>query len=135
MKKIILSILVFSAVISVSAQVQRTPTPSKQRDSAGVYQGNKKEAQVSKKDIFRELDLTREQRGKLKEITQSSKAKKEAINSDEKLDENQKKQKLREIQKDQMKQVQSILTPEQKQKWMELRKQKKDNAAMDNDNN
>lgn len=135
MKKTTVLIAGLFMVMTASAQVSRTPTPSKQRDSAGAQQGKMAGDKMSKKDMFRELDLTKEQRGKLKEINQSAKAKKEAVNSDEKLDDTQKKQKLREIQRDQMVQVQAILNDEQKAKLKELRRQKQgDNNNMEADN-
>lgn len=131
MKRLLVLVTGLLVMTAASAQVQRTPTPSKQRDTAAVQQVKMAGDKMSKKDIFRELDLTKEQRGKLKEINQSSKAKKEAVNNDEKLDDTQKKQKLREIQRDQLMQVQAILTDDQKTKWKELRRRNQG----DNNNN
>ena len=72
--------------------------------------------------MFRELDLTKEQRAKMKEINQSMKTSKEAIENDATLSETEKKQKLKTLRKEQAVKIQEILTEEQKIKFRELRK-------------
>jgi len=127
MKRILMICFLAAASFATMAQVQRTATPSKQRDSAtGNVTADDK---MGKKEMFRELNLSKEQRGKMKEINQSNKAKKEAVQADEKLTDTEKKQKLRQIQRQQAMETNSILTSEQQQKMKELRKQKRAGKA------
>ena len=78
--------------------------------------GNKADKQ-SRRERFKELDLTREQKGKMKEIMQSGKASKEAIENNAQLSDQDKKKQMRELQRSQMEKIQAILTPEQVEKF------------------
>jgi len=105
--------LLLPSMISV-AQIERKPSPSKQVDSILSQPGN---SMNNRKDLLKDLDLNREQKMKLKEIRQASMAKKEAIENNGQLPEEEKKKQLRELQKEQAKNVQAILTDEQKKKF------------------
>ena len=72
---------------------------------------------MSRKERFKELDLTREQKVKMKEIMQSGKAAKEAIENNTQLSDQDRKKQMRELQKSQMQKMQAILTPEQIEKF------------------
>ncbi len=74
---------------------------------------------------MKELDLTREQKIKLKEMRQLAQSKKEAIENDDKLSAPEKETKLKELRKEQAKNTLYVLSPEQKQKMLQLRKEKK----------
>ena len=74
--------------------------------------------------MFRELDLTREQKIKMKEINQSMKASRETIENDTTLSETEKKTKLRALKKEQIQKIQAILTEEQKNKFRQMREKK-----------
>ncbi|MBL0183251.1 MAG: hypothetical protein IPP96_13505 [Chitinophagaceae bacterium] len=107
------------SMISV-AQIERKPSPSKQADSALSQPGN---SMNNRKDLLKDLDLTREQKIKLKEIRQANMAKKEAIENNSQLSEEEKKKQFRELQKEQAKNVQAILTDEQKEKFKAKRQE------------
>ena len=113
-KPSVILLLSFSSLICF-AQVERAP--AKQPDSLNTSAGVNKKDKVGMKEIMKDLDLTKEQRGKLKEIRQAGKAKKEAIENDAQLTEDEKKKQLRELQKEQAKNIQAILTDEQKEKF------------------
>ena len=66
---------------------------------------------------MRELDLTREQKGKMKEIMQANKAAKDAIENNTQLSEADRKKQMRELQKSMAQKIQAILTPEQMEKF------------------
>lgn len=106
-------------MISV-AQIERKPSPSKQEDSALSQPSN---SMNNRKDLLKDLDLTREQKIKLKEIRQANMAKKEAIENNSQLSEEEKKKQFRELQKEQAKNVQAILTDEQKEKFKAKRQE------------
>ena len=120
MKKYI-SIVVLFSLISILSQAQVQRTPAKQKtDSAAVVTDTVKDKK-SKKEILKELDLSREQKVKLKELNQSMKASKEALENDTTLTEADKKAKLKVLKKEQAQKIQALLTEEQKIKFRKLR--------------
>ena len=88
----------------------------KSDSSQSVTTENKADKQ-SRKERMRELELTKEQKGKMKEIMQSGKAAKDAIENNEQLSDQDKKKQMHELQKAQALKVQAILTPEQLEKF------------------
>ncbi len=112
MKIPVIAFILSLVTISASAQIERKPVVVKP-DSAQTTSSETKVDKQSRKERFKELDLTREQKGKLKEIMQSGKAAKDAIENDTKLSDEEKKKQKRALQKAQMLKIQAILTPEQ----------------------
>jgi Spy/CpxP family protein refolding chaperone len=113
-------------IFSISfAQVQRKTTAVARPDSAVNDIEKRKGGGMGRKQMMKDLDLSREQKIKFKELRQSMQAKKEAIENDDKLSAPEKKTKLKELRKDQAKNTLSILTPEQKVKMLKMRKEKK----------
>jgi hypothetical protein len=111
------------------AQVQRKSSKIAADTSNAVAE--RKTAKIgSRKEQMKELDLTREQKVKLKEIRQTGKAKKAAIEADDKLSNDEKKTKLKELQKEQLTNTMSIMSEEQKEKMKTMRKQNKGNSIM-----
>lgn len=102
--------------LSLSAQIERAPVVGK-TDTIKFTASNEKKNKQSQKDRLEELDLTKEQKGKLKEIRQSGKAAKDAIESNAQLSEQEKKKQLRNLKMEQAQKVQGILTEEQKAKF------------------
>jgi len=135
MKKIC-SMIAFVLLAACSfAQVQRNKTTTLARaDSAGTVTEKRKGNEMDKKQMMRELDLSREQKVKFKELRQSMKEKKEAIENDDKLSGPEKEAKLKELRKEQAKNTMSILTPEQKVKMLKMRKDKKGGEMDEMDN-
>ncbi len=116
MKIPVIAFILSLVTISASAQIERKSVVVK-ADSAQTTNNNNKVDKQSRKERFKELDLTREQKGKLKEIMQTNKAAKEAIENNTQLADQDKKKQLRELQKMQMQKIQAILTPEQIEKF------------------
>lgn len=119
---LILSLSFFA--VSASAQIERKIVSVKPDSTQSVTTGDNKVDKQSRKERFRELDLTKEQKGKLKEITQSGKAARENIESNTQLSEDEKKKQLRELQRSQAQKIQAILTPEQREKFKASRPNK-----------
>jgi protein CpxP len=69
-----------------------------------------------------DLNLTDDQKAQMKKIHENAKAQLDAVNNDSSLSADQKQEKLRQIHRDTHKQMQAILTPEQKQKMKEWRR-------------
>lgn len=104
------------AALTSSAQIERKPVVIK-TDSTQTTANDTKVDKQSRKERFKELDLTREQKGKMKEIMQANKAAKDAIENNTQLSDQEKKKQMRELQKAQMQKIQAILTPEQIEKF------------------
>ena len=102
--------------LSLSAQIERKAVVVKADSTQTTTNDNKVDKQ-SRKGRFKELDLTSEQKGKLKEIMKANKAAKETIENNTQLSDQDKKKQLRELQKAQMQKIQAILTPEQSEKF------------------
>ena len=75
--------------------------------------------------MMKELNLTKEQQGQMKELHETMKQKKEDIRNDQTLTEAQKKAKMKELHKEQKEKINAILTPEQKEKMKEQKKNSK----------
>ena len=113
MKKLFVFIISLSFfATNALAQVKREVNPSQNKQS-NMVKKNKKKA------MMKDLNLTKEQQGQLKEFKRSMKQKKEDINKDQTLTEAQKKAKLKELHKEKTQKMNSILTPEQREKMKE----------------
>ena len=116
MKISLIAFILSLVTLSASAQIERKPVIIK-TDSAKTIGNDTKSDKQSRKERFRELNLTREQKGKMKEIVQANKAAKEAIENNMQLSDQDKKKQMRELQKAQVQKIQAILTPEQLEKF------------------
>jgi hypothetical protein len=123
----------FISVLS-TAQVQRTITP-KPIDSTAGANGSvaEKNNRGDRKQMLQELNLTKEQRGKMKEIRQANMAKKDEINNNDSLTQEQKDAKLRELKRSQVQSTMNILNDEQKAKAKAIR-QKQGKGRQDQNN-
>lgn len=117
MKSSIVLLAILLTTITASAQIERKPVVIKADSVQAITNPGNKGDKQSRKERFKELDLTKEQKGKLKEITQSGKAAKEAIENNAALSEDDKKKQLRNLQREQAQKIQAILTPEQRAKF------------------
>ena len=73
----------------------------------------------------KELNLTEQQKASMAKLRTESKTKLEALRSDKTLTEDQKKEKVKSIMKEQRGQMKSILTPEQLEKMKSFKKERK----------
>lgn len=125
MKKVLFILALTVSTASAMAQIERARKVKTTSDTtstgAAVTMNDDKQ---SRREMIKELNLTKEQKGKFKEMQQNMKAKKEAIENDEKLSDTEKKQKLRELRKEQMKATDNILNDEQREKMKQMRKDK-----------
>jgi Spy/CpxP family protein refolding chaperone len=128
MKKYIFICLLSLTGPGCFSQIQRKIVRQKS-DSATTEIAPVKENE-SGRGIFRELDLTKEQKGKLREFNQSAKSAREAIENNTALSESQKKEKIRTLRKEMAVKTESILTAEQKIKFRELKSKKGRNSQL-----
>ena len=125
MKIPIIALVLFLLTLSASAQIERKPIVAAKADSTQTTTTDNKVDKQSpvrigtggRKERMRELDLTREQKGKMKEIMQANKAAKDAIENNTQLPEADRKKEMRELQKSMAQKIQAILTPKQMEKF------------------
>lgn len=123
---IIISVLFISA--NSFGQIQRNSTINNANDSSVLITNKNWKEGKGKKQMFQELDLTKEQRGQLKTIRQDAKAKREAIENDDSISDKEQKEKLKALRKETDEAIQKILTKEQWKKFVEQREKKLNNA-------
>ena len=117
MKKIII-IAVIAMVVSINAtaQIQRS-AEAKTNDITVMANPKASADKQSRKERFRELNLSKEQKGQLKGIMQTGKNSKTEIENNEQLSDADKKTQLHELKKNQAQKILAILTPEQREKY------------------
>ncbi|MGH2647811.1 MAG: hypothetical protein ACRDE8_09605 [Ginsengibacter sp.] len=118
MKKITsIAIAFLFTALAAKAQIKREVDSSQTKQSTVQKTKNGK--------MMKELNLSKEQRSQMKELHQSMKQQKETISNDSNLTDAEKQTKLRTLKKEQREKMESILTPEQKEKLKEEKKQSK----------
>ncbi len=119
MKKYIVAILFIFFSTTSFAQVQRNTTKKSTDSAAAITQPS---AKKDKKERIRELDLSKEQRIKFKELNQTHKQSKAAIEADTTLSAAQRQEKLKALKKAHADKLKTILTPEQIEKFKQSKK-------------
>jgi Spy/CpxP family protein refolding chaperone len=122
MKRLMMGAFFCLCVVGAMAQIRRTVAPKPKADSVAVVPDRVAEGE-GRKGKIKALDLNKQQKSKLKGAMQSAKQEKEAIENDDKLSDAEKKQKLQELRKRQMAHLDSVLTPEQKQQMLKMRRE------------
>jgi Spy/CpxP family protein refolding chaperone len=121
MKNLLLVTCLILTVLASTAQIRRTVKPQPVTDSlAAPAMGNDK---VGRKEALQQLDLSKEQKKKLKAAAQASKAEKQAIEADTSLTAEQRKQAMRQLVQRRKADMDTLLTPEQRQKAMRMRRE------------
>lgn len=116
MKKLfaIFFFIIFFA-FNIIAQVKRESGSSK-----NIINSNTKKSR--NKELMKELNLTKEQKGQVKELRMDMKQKKDEIDNDKSLSPVQRKEKITELRQEQKQKLNRILTAEQKDKLQEEKK-------------
>jgi len=110
MKKLFIGLLAVSFFsFNGNAQVKRDVTKSQKVRSDTSHH-------FRKGPMMSDLNLTTDQKAKMKEIQQSSKEQRDAIRNDASLTPEQKMAKMKDLRKSQSEKVNSILTPDQQAK-------------------
>jgi Spy/CpxP family protein refolding chaperone len=110
-------LLIVCAALLLGASVSFGQTP----DSTTHKSHNGKHHNAA----YKQLNLTADQKSKLKEYSKNSKAKHEQITNDASLTREQKTAQLKQLKQDHKKEMASVLTDEQKQKMKTLRAENK----------
>lgn len=129
MKKITAFLGFSLLVLCTLAQVQRKAISSADSGRTAGSDSKNSRNESGKKEgrgnIFKELNLTADQKRKTREIQLANKAKKEVVLNNASLSDDQKKEKLKEIQQDSLNNLQQVLSDEQMGKLKALRREKK----------
>lgn len=119
MKKLFLvAIAGIFIAINANAQVTRKTNPNQKIQSDSAHRHHRGE-------MMDQLNLTTDQKSQLKSLHESNKQQRDAIRNDASLSPEQKKAKMKELQKSESDKFNSILTPDQQAKrkaYMEKRK-------------
>ncbi|HNP53119.1 MAG TPA: hypothetical protein PKK69_00810 [Ferruginibacter sp.] len=112
MKKVIL----LAAVICLSYWAEaQTGKRDQQTDSLKRIEANEQRRERVKVQI-KELNLSKDQKRQLAEMKRTENANRASIEKDASLSDAQKRAKLKELRKQRQEKIQSMLTPEQKEK-------------------
>jgi Spy/CpxP family protein refolding chaperone len=120
MKKAFIGMVFCLLALGSMAQIRRTVAAKPKTDSLATAPEMGNDG-AKRRDMLKTLQLDRQQKSKLKAMQQTAKQEKAAIEGDEKLTDAQKKQRLQELHKRRMSQMDTILTPEQKQQLLKMR--------------
>lgn len=114
------------AGISTEAQVQRKPAVKDTTQSGAVAaKPGKMGHHDNRKGMMKELNLTKEQKATLKAGHEKAKAEKMAIQSDSTLSPTARKEKMKQLKMERNKNLDAVLTPEQKEKRKALQQEKR----------
>jgi protein CpxP len=108
--------------VAQSAPAQ-PPTPPPSATAPGTPSGEHKANHKAMRDEMAKLNLSDDQKSKIKDIRAKSMDQAKAVKADTTLTDAQKKAKMRDIRKDTHKQISGVLTPEQRKQWKEDMKQ------------
>lgn len=112
MKRIILlAVAAFTFTASTQAQIQR------KSDTSRIMQ-----MKQNRHDMMSQLDLTKDQKEKVKSLNEDNKSKVEAIRNDNSLTQDQKREKMKELRKSHQEGMNSILTKDQQDKMKAYKK-------------
>ncbi len=99
------------------AQIRRIPTPIKSNSDSNNHSFATDSTKLNRAAFLKDLNLTREQQIKLKEIKNESSASIDQINNDAGLSDKEKKISTRKIRMGELQTVKTLLSPEQFEKF------------------
>jgi periplasmic protein CpxP/Spy len=130
MKNFLKQMLVLSAIAALSvvtpvviAQTEDSAENKSQQDTAQSSAQQQENVDSKLQQISQQLNLSEEQKTKLKPILQDEGDQLKALKSNTSVSSQDKLQKAKEIRAAHKEQIDAILTPEQKQKWQQMKEQ------------
>lgn len=127
MKKSFTVLLLLFFTASGFSQIRRQSSLNIKTDSAGHQQ--LAAAERGRRDVLKELDLTKEQKQRLKSIRENGQARRQLLEADTVLTDTERKQRLRALRRGQEDSVAKVLSPQQFEKFKALRQQQVKTAA------
>jgi periplasmic protein CpxP/Spy len=123
-KKTQLLVLTFALILTVSCVPALAQAAGGQTSTMAADQETQAKVQASLQHLASELNLTEDQKAKIKPILQDEHSQLGAVKADSSLSPDQKQAKVAEIHGNAKSQIQSILTPEQQQKFTAMKEGK-----------
>ncbi|HET7871983.1 MAG TPA: hypothetical protein VFL42_05685 [Terriglobales bacterium] len=108
-----------------SSSTQSAGQTSADQAAAGVDPATKQKVQQRLQNLSSELNLTDDQKAKIKPLLQEQVQQLKTVHDDSSLSPDQKQAKMKEIHQTYSSQIQAVLTPEQQKKFAEMKEQKK----------
>jgi protein CpxP len=112
-RRIVIGSLLFGLAIALTAR-------------PALAQEHQATAESRLEEMSKQLNLTDDQKAKLKPILQDEAQQLQAVHNDASLSQDQKKAKAREIHAASKPQINSVLTPDQQKQWKEMKKKAKE---------
>jgi len=112
-RRIVIGSLLFGLAITLTAR-------------PALAQEQQATAESRLEEMSKQLNLTDDQRTKLKPILQDEAQQLQAVHNDASLSQDQKKAKAKEIYAASKPQINSVLTPDQQKQWKEMKKKAKE---------
>lgn len=122
-KKTQLLVLSFALILAVSWVPAIAQGTTDQASTMAADQETKAKVQAGLQHLATELNLTDDQKAKIKPVLQNEFAQLKAVDADSSLSADQKQAKVTEIRGSAKSQIQSILTPEQQQKFAAMKEE------------
>jgi periplasmic protein CpxP/Spy len=110
---------------SGQSSTQSAGQPQSDQAATGMDQATQARVQQRLQHISTELNLTDDQKAKIKPLLQEEVSQMNSLRSDTSLSQDQRQAKMKEIHQTYSSQIQAVLTPEQQKKWAEMKEQKK----------
>jgi protein CpxP len=123
-KKTQLLVLTFALILTVSCVPALAQAAGGQATTMAADQETQAKVQASLQHLASELNLTEDQKAKIKPILQDEHSQLGAVKADSSLSPDQRQAKVAEIHGNAKSQIQSILTPEQQQKFTAMKEGK-----------
>lgn len=119
-------LLAVTAMTQLGFAQQTKPTENASQENSKMnHKGHGKKNWREKKKMMDELNLTNDQKAKMKEMKQVNKEKRQAILDDKSLTEDQRKNQLKDLNKTHHEAFKGILSDEQKEKMKTIKRQHK----------
>ncbi|HZS72007.1 MAG TPA: hypothetical protein VFA13_09230 [Candidatus Acidoferrum sp.] len=115
------SVLVALALAAFTSRGAVAQEASQQQEQSHASQQSSVDARLN--HLSEELNLTQEQKTKLRPILADEAQQLQAIHNDTSLSREQKMAKMKEVRDSHQPQINEILTPEQQKKWAEMKKE------------
>ncbi len=116
----ILMLLAAGLTFAQTSQESQAPTPDKH---AGMHHKGESDADQHLQMLSEKLNLTDDQKAKLKPILQDQMQQMKAVREDSSLSQEQKRAKMKSIHESLHDQINAVLTPEQQAKFKQMRQE------------
>jgi len=126
-RRVILAAMSLGAAMLLTGWVfagQQAPPPQPGGPGGGRPRGQRIEERLER--LSKALNLTEDQKEKLKPILQDQAQQMRALREDSSLTPEQRREKARELFKAHREEIAKILTPEQREKWKEMRERREE---------